>query len=686
MALDDKNVKKHTPEELDENQAPKGDTSAVNDINNDLNIDIGDGSDNKDNKESDGKDLVNNADNLTENAGDAVQSKSPISMVTGQISSFFKSLVPTKGLPKKALVGLVAGSLGLGGIGLSGIFDEDDGHIVLWDNNKPVDTDCMDEFINNASKYLSGQGNDISDAQKMANARLLYSYFKGAYNMSDEKIAAALGNLEQETGSFNPALIEGNDSGRYSVDPMDPVAFSSYSDDHKDGSIYYNVPSNKGGYSSAVGIGVFQFTGEAAVDYLLYCKAHNFKWDDMATQLAYSSMKGGYRTANTWLGGPGTKYTNFFEYFADTDYRSSANAASGRHVGFGNNYFATGISSSGNVSSYATGVTSAFDGQDVEKLTKIFCAGFLGWKPAWDYKKRTDYARKWLAVIKTFQVDRSFSSSVLAMANVSAIKARNSLLDSPDCTVTSTNFDNSSIAMAALSMAYDDRSKAFNQGTPLYRKIFNAILGGGLEPRSCASLVASAVLWSGVDDEYPRSADVQTQASYLFRSATNSGKWKLMNREIISGGGFDDVETIKKFLQPGDLLVWKNGFPTGDGTSSSETVSHICVYTGSELPVKVFGEKARPMDTVEASYSSDVSKRRSAALGNLTSYRTKPGSGSRANFQVYRCIHPQKEVSKYKNIAVEGTYNAKDYAKNDTGKSSAKADEGTTDNGTTDSE
>ena len=85
------------------------------------------------------------------------------------------------------------------------------------------------------------------------------------------------------------------------------------------------------------------------------------------------------------------------------------------------------------------------------------------------------------------------------------------------------------------------------------------------------------------------------------------------------------------------------------------------------------------MDTVEASYSSDVSKRRSAALGNLTSYRTKPGSGSRANFQVYRCIHPQKEVSKYKNIAVEGTYNAKDYAKNDIGKSSSKADEGTTD-------
>lgn len=680
MALDDKNVKKHTPEGLDENQAPKGDTSAVNDINNDLNIDIGDGSDNKDNKESDGKDLANNADNLTENAGDAVQPKSPISMVTGSISSFFKSLVPTKGLPKKALIGLVAGSLGLGGIGLSGIFDEDDGHIVLWDNNKPVDTDCMDEFANNASKYLSGQGSDISNAQKMANAKLLYSYFKGAYNMSDEKIAAALGNLEQETGSFNPALVEGNDSGRYNVDPMDPDAFSVYSEEHRaNRSIYYDVQGHKGGYSVAVGIGIFQFTGGAAVDYLLYCKANNFKWDDMATQLAYSSMKNGYRTANTWLGGPGTKYTNFFEYFSDMDYSSAANAASGKHVGFGNSYWATGIGSDGKISPLRTGVTSAFDGKDVEKLTKIFCAGFLGWKPEFDYNLRIGYARKWLAVVKTFQVDRSFSSSVLAMANVSAIKARNSLLNSPDCMVTSTNYDNSSIAMAALSMAYDDRSKAFNEGTPLYRKIFNAILGGGLEPRSCASLVASAVLWSGVDDEYPRSADVQTQASYLFRSATNSGKWKLMNREIISGGGFDDVETIKKFLQPGDLLVWKNGFPTGDGTSSGETVSHICVYTGSELPVKVFGEKARPMDTVEASYSNDVSKRRSAALGNLTSYRTKPGSGSRANFQVYRCIHPQKEVSKYKNIAVEGTYNAKDYAKNDIGKSSSKADEGTTD-------
>lgn len=650
MALDNDKIK-DISKGLDESQAPKDNIDNIDNKSNnsDLNVDVGD-------YDKGRSDSTGETDNN-------LQGKNAFSTFKSNVSTFFKSLIPTANLPKKAAIGLIAGSLGITGLGVMGLFgDDDEGNVVLWESNKPIDTDCMDEFTNNVSKYLSGQGNDFTNAQTMANAKLIYSYLKGAYNMSDEKIAAALGNFEKETTTLNPALIEGNDSGRHNVDPMDPVAFSEYSEANKGGH-FYDVTNQKGGYSSAVGIGIAQLTGDAAVDYLLNCKATGHRWDDLAYQLAYYSMKNGYRTANTWLGGPGTPYTNFFEYFANMDYRSADAAASGKHVGFGSNFFATG--------GMGTRVTSAFDGQDVDKLSRIFCAGFLGWKSEKEYQQRAGYARKWLAVIKTFKVDNSFAGSVLAMANVSANKARGSLLNPKDCLVTSTNYDNSSIAMAALSMAYDSKDKAYNDGTPLYRKIFNTIIGFG-PSRSCASLVSSAVLWSGVDDEYPKSNDVLTQAQYLFSSATNSGKWKLMNKEIISGGGFDDVESIKKHLQPGDILVWKNGFSTGDGSSGSGDVSHICVYTGSELATRVFGAKAGTMNTVEASYSSNPAKQRSAALGELTSYRTKAGSASRANFQVYRCIKPQKTPSKYKSISVEGSYNGSDYTKQDKGKSSGK--------------
>lgn len=650
MALDNDKIK-DVSKGLDESQAPKYNIDNIDNKSNnsDLNVDVGD--------------YIEGENNNTSERDNNSQNKDAFSTFKSNVSTFFKSLIPTANLPKKAAIGLIAGSLGITGLGAMGFFgDDDEGNVVLWESNKPIDTDCMDEFTNNVSKYLSGQGNDFTNAQTMANAKLIYSYLKGAYNMSDEKIAAALGNFEKETGTLNPALIEGNDSGKHNVDPMDPVAFSEYSEANKGGH-FYDVTNQKGGYSSAVGIGIAQLTGDAAVDYLLNCKATGHRWDDLAYQLAYYSMKNGYRTANTWLGGPGTPYTNFFEYFANMDYRSADAATSGKHVGFGSNFFATG--------SLGTRITSAFDGQDVDKLSRIFCAGFLGWKSEKEYQQRAGYARKWLAVIKTFKVDNSFAGSVLAMANVSANKARGSLLNPKDCLVTSTNYDNSSIAMAALSMAYDSKDKAYNDGTPLYRKIFNTIIGFG-PSRSCASLVSSAVLWSGVDDEYPKSNDVLTQAQYLFSSATNSGKWKLMNKEIISGGGFDDVESIKKHLQPGDILVWKNGFSTGDGSSGSGDVSHICVYTGSELATRVFGAKAGTMNTVEASYSSNPAKQRSAALGELTSYRTKAGSASRANFQVYRCIKPQKTPSKYKSISVEGSYNGSDYTKQDKGKSGGK--------------
>lgn len=572
--------------------------------------------------------------------------KSPMDFIKSLLSSSPK-------LKKRILTGALAGSIGFGSLMGFGFFDDDDGSIVVLNEDHKTDNDCMEDFMKNLKEYASAEGDNETDAETINRAKLIYSYFKSAYNMSDEKIAAILGNWEEETSTFNPSLVEGDPSGR--IDPYNVDQFNAYSLSKRRNS-YYDVPSRRGGYTHAVGVGIAQTTGETAVDFLLKSKALGRQWNDLAYQLAYYSMKGSYRSG--FIGD--STSSNYFEYFAKTDYSSSEQANSGKHPGFGRGKWASG-------GSKATHVTEAFDGKDVGKLTRIFCAGYEGWKDQDNYERRTRKAEKWLALIGTFEVDKAFADSVLAMANVSVNKAREGLLNPADCNITSTNYDNSSIAMAALSMAYAEADKAHNDGTPLYRKVFNAIIGRG-PIRSCASLVASAVLWSGVDDNYPKSNDVLTQARYLVAEDSKGGKWKKINSEIMAGsGGFDSISNIVSHLQPGDIIVWKTGFPTGDGsiTTSGKEVSHIVVYTGKELVVKKFGAKYGNMNTVEASYSSVVSKQRSAALGSIAPFRVASGSPSRANFQVYRCVKPQSGVSKYKNIGVEGGYNLREYVGSD---------------------
>lgn len=101
----------------------------------------------------------------------------------------------------------------------------------------------------------------------------------------------------------------------------------------------------------------------------------------------------------------------------------------------------------------------------------------------------------------------------------------------------------------------------------VYNMVYDAMSGDMPEKRytDCAANVALAVLWSGIDDDYPRSSWVNVQHAYL----VSSSKWKQVGTTTYKHGELQQKITLK----PGDLLV----HPNGDGT-----YSHIGIYTGTQ--------------------------------------------------------------------------------------------------------
>lgn len=156
----------------------------------------------------------------------------------------------------------------------------------------------------------------------------------------------------------------------------------------------------------------------------------------------------------------------------------------------------------------------------------------------------------------------NYAQSILSAAQATAGSATNVAagrqLDSCGEFVTA---DNSSIADAAVSYAWHDKSMASNNGTALWRCVKDAVLGeddlkgATCRYKSCDRTVATAIRWSGADASFP-AGDVGAQRMYM----ANSPKWQL-----ISWDGNEET------LIPGDILIRKDS-----------SVSHVMVYAGNE--------------------------------------------------------------------------------------------------------
>lgn len=226
---------------------------------------------------------------------------------------------------------------------------------------------------------------------------------------------------------------------------------------------------------------------------------------------------------------------------------------------------------------------------------------------------------------RTGNVDTGYGQSIIDMAGASANQATNVAagVQYESCGKYF-NSDNSSAAAAALSLAWPNKSMAENDGTARWRYIKDSVIGPtdgdgkDWKYKSCDRTVATAIRWSGTDDNFP-AGGVIDQYNYM----SSHDNWQL-----ISWDG------NRESLQPGDILIHVGG---------SEH-NHVVMYVGHDL-VKAQAAKpeysgvaewqAAAADETMSIVDGSLSDRSPAVKAFVSSYYTPQ------RYQLFRCVKPQ---------------------------------------------
>lgn len=401
----------------------------------------------------------------------------------------------------------------------------------------------------------------VSDVSGIATdyARKAWAVGK-ALGMSDEQCAGMLGNMEHESGN-DPTAIE---TLSRSTDPFNidgPTKSSAKSDlcnffqtyvvpmyKNSGWSIQGHTTSNgctvaahtgtngrtimSSAYDAnghyAVGIGLFQFTGVNATKLMDYAAALGRGWWELDVQLAFS-----------------------------IDTTNGFGAASWVH----------------------TWATSTDKPATPEEAAADWLRYFEGSTTGLALEQRSAKARRWYDMFKGTNGDESYAGSVLALVNTTSGSALASvaqdLLD--ECaTEAEPTYDNNTIAAAAVSYAYatEDEGRG-NNGTSLYQQLHAAIFPTSSLYMSCDIGAATAIVWSGADDNFPPHASADQEVHML----AYPDKWQDL--------GYLGGDVMHEDLQPGDVLVIRGG-------------GHIVLYVGNEaVQAKYPGNDA---ELVSASY------------------------------------------------------------------------------------
>lgn len=205
----------------------------------------------------------------------------------------------------------------------------------------------------------------------------------------------------------------------------------------------------------------------------------------------------------------------------------------------------------------------------------------------WD--RRLQYAQEWYARFMSGELvpaDTSFSDSVMAMAGSATSLAAGSYAANVSVVCSQSEavsvfYDNSSLASAAVSYAWETKDQSYNNpGTPLYIGVHDAMFPGeaGAHYMSCDRGVGSAVRWSGADDNFP-AGDTTAQDAWMM---SNPDLWQFMGTYDIDGDGFDYT-----MLQPGDICITTRERRAA-ATHSSQDHGHIVMYVGVEATQAVY--------------------------------------------------------------------------------------------------
>jgi hypothetical protein len=191
------------------------------------------------------------------------------------------------------------------------------------------------------------------------------------------------------------------------------------------------------------------------------------------------------------------------------------------------------------------------------------------------------------------------------------------LLVSGSSTSCTTNgfYDNSSIANAAVSFAYEKKDYAKNNGTEVYKKVAVAVRGEGVTYKACDTAVSAAVAWAGADDEVGTSATV--------------------------GGIHDHLEECERWENMGLVQFDENGAPTncepGDillvtAEDRGKDHGHVMIYVGNEI--------------VRQYYPDSDGNAVAASLGSYSACVQYFGKNDdHVKYTVYRCIDPENSTT-----------------------------------------
>lgn len=397
------------------------------------------------------------------------------------------------------------------------------------------------------------------------NAQKIFSVLS-SYGLSDTQVAAVLGNFQHESGIFAHRI----EATSASLLPGDPAWEKAMSDlnQHCIDVVFPNTPSaNPELYKGTdgkyyCGIGLAQFTASNAQTIVELGNSNGRNWYDLDFQMACILALG---TDLTTGAKGGQNFWNTFK--AETASMSLADATF---------YF----------QQYYEGNSSSAVAQ------------------------RLSNAEGWASQLSSWSIDSGYASSIIELANtLNTNLSANAMGNALDKCVKEKDYDNSTMAAAAVSYAYPTESQgAGNNGTDLYQTVHDNVFPGDPYYQSCDRGVACAVRWSGSDDTYPQ-GPTATQYTYL----KTSPKWECVVETFT-------LADIGK-LQPGDVFCTK-----GDG--------HTFMYVGADLIAEKHGDAASfGSDMVSASFME-----RSPGCGNLSGTIS---SDSRA-YSVFRCVQPDK--------------------------------------------
>ena len=478
--------------------------------------------------------------------------------VGGAFSAAGGWISSTFGVSSAAGTAAAVGTTAVGAVGVAG------GALAMVNNQAQYDfavTDCGTVISKNAEKQAEATN---TDAITLDNAKKVWSVFK-AYGLSNEQIAGILGNWSVESG-IDPSGFEGIYSEHFQ--PTGPKHTDAYNNMNAWTESLFSqyarqgLGINHGAYKGSdgnyyPGLGLGQWTGGNGEKLIGAAKSVNKNWYDLDFQLAYA------------LATPSP--TGIQDYW--NKYKKESGSASAMAMSF----------------------THDWEGN----------AGMA-------YGERQAAAEHWLSQMASWTEDSAFSASVISMSQnlgmVASDGAASSALQS--CTKAQ-NYDSSSAAAAAISYAYEteEESKG-NNGTKLWQTVFQNIFPGDANYMSCDRTVATALRWSGTDEEIP-AGDCPALISYF----SSSDKWEKV-------GLSHDLE--EKDLKPGDIIIRS---------------SHVVMYVGNELVKQKYPNSNGNM--VSGSLGE-----RSPGVGSHIEYYLKGGAGE-SDYTVYRCVKPDNGT-KYK--------------------------------------